>query len=489
MNILDTICAPATVIGTGAVSIIRISGDKAIEVTDRIVSFTKGSAREAKGYTLKHGFINDGDSILDEVIVSIYHAPDSYTGEDSTEICCHASQYVGQRILELLVDAGCRIAGPGEFTRRAFASGRMDLAQAEAVADVVAAQSKASLRVAMNQLRGGYSDEMRKLRSQFVEMTALMELELDFSDEDVEFADRGRLTGLIDAATARMESLCQSFKSGNAIKNGVPVAIVGVVNSGKSTLLNALLGEERAIVSDIAGTTRDTVEETQVIGGILFRFIDTAGLRDTDDKIERIGISRAFDKLKAAEVVLAVIDGTTPLKKAVSEFGKIRKMISDDQVLIVLRSKVDLFDNINPEEFPTKDMSYGILDLKYPAFGTYDIAPDRLAGELGVASVLDISALTGEGLDELRKFLAASQTGRFGTTGEETIVTNLRHYEALRHACDSLLDVRSGLASGTPTDLVAQDLRSALHHLGTITGEISTNEVLGEIFGKFCIGK
>jgi len=416
----DTIAAIATGASVSAIGIVRISGDKALAITDAIVSFRNGSVCESCGYTLKYGVIHDGNSILDEVIVSIYHAPHSYTGEDSIEICCHASAYIGQRILEILCDAGCRIAGPGEFTRRAFANGKMDLAQAEAVADVVSAQSKASLRVAMNQLRGGYSQELRDIRSQLVEMTALMELELDFSEEEVEFADRSRLSALVDSAIARMEKLCQSFKYGNAIKNGVPVAIVGVVNSGKSTLLNALLGEERAIVSDIAGTTRDTVEDTIVIGGVLFRFIDTAGLRETEDRIERIGISRALDKLRTADVVLAVIDGTMSAGKAVAEFDKIRELVSSEQTLIVLRSKVDLFDNIHPEEFPTKDMSYGIFDLKYPAFGTYDMAPDQLALKLGVPSVLDISALTGEGLDELRQLLVGSQTGRFGASGEET---------------------------------------------------------------------
>ena len=304
MNFSDTVCAPATSVGTGAVSMVRVSGPDSLAIVDKVVRFRSGSASESRGYTLKYGEIPD----VDEVVAGIYRAPHSYTGEDSAELCCHASAYIVGRILELLTDAGCRLAEAGEFTRRAFVNGKMDLAQAEAVADVIASGSEVQHRVAMNQLRGGYSEELGKIRAELLELTSLMELELDFSEEEVEFADRSRLAALLDDAISRCTALADSFRVGNAIRNGVPVAIVGAPNSGKSTLLNALLHDERAIVSDVPGTTRDTVEETCVIGGVLFRFIDTAGIRETADKVERLGIERSFSKAAGAEVVLGVVD-------------------------------------------------------------------------------------------------------------------------------------------------------------------------------------
>ena len=304
MNFSDTVCAPATSVGTGAVSMVRVSGPDCLAIVDKVVRFRSGSASESRGYTLKYGEIPD----VDEVVAGIYRAPHSYTGEDSAELCCHASAYIVGRILELLTDAGCRLAEAGEFTRRAFVNGKMDLAQAEAVADVIASGSEVQHRVAMNQLRGGYSEELGKIRAELLELTSLMELELDFSEEEVEFADRDRLAALLDDAISRCTALADSFRVGNAIRNGVPVAIVGAPNSGKSTLLNALLHDERAIVSDVPGTTRDTVEETCVIGGVLFRFIDTAGIRETADKVERLGIERSFSKAAGAEVVLGVVD-------------------------------------------------------------------------------------------------------------------------------------------------------------------------------------
>ena len=303
-NFSDTICAPATSVGTGAVSIIRISGPESLAAVDRVVRFRSGNACGSRGYILKYGEIPG----VDEVVAGIYRAPHSYTGEDAVELCCHASSYVVGRILELLTDAGCRLAEPGEFTRRAFVNGKMDLAQAEAVADMIASNSEAQHRVALNQLRGGYSAELGKIRAELLKLTTLVELELDFSEEDVEFADRGTLAELLDDAIARCTALADSFRVGNAIRNGVPVAIVGAPNSGKSTLLNALLHDERAIVSDVPGTTRDTVEETCVIGGVLFRFIDTAGIRETADKVEQLGIERSFSKAAGAEVVLGVVD-------------------------------------------------------------------------------------------------------------------------------------------------------------------------------------
>lgn len=307
-NPADTICAPATAVGSGAVSMIRVSGADSLCAVDRVVRFDKGSAADSRGYTLKHGDIPG----VDEVVVGIYRAPHSYTGEDSAEICCHASPFIASRILGLLCEAGCRMAGPGEFTRRAFTNGKMDLAQAEAVADLIASSSEAQHRVALNQLRGGYSAELAEIRSELLELTSLIELELDFSEEEVEFADRDRLASLLDEVIGRCTTLADSFKAGNAIRNGVPVAIVGAPNSGKSTLLNALLRDDRALVSDIPGTTRDTIEETCVVGGVLLRFIDTAGIRETRDEVERMGIDRALSKAAQAEIVLGVVDATVP---------------------------------------------------------------------------------------------------------------------------------------------------------------------------------
>lgn len=555
----DTICAPATVPGTGAITIIRVSGTDAFALTDRVVAFKSGNCASAKGYTLKFGSVRGRDGQeLDEVLVGVFRGPKSYTGEDSTEIYCHASPFIASELMNLLCEAGARPAGPGEFTRRAYLNGRMDLAQAEAVADVVASNSAASNRIALKQMKGSYSDGLKTLRDKLLEMTALMELELDFSEEDMEFADRAKLMSLLDDALARVESLAASFRAGNALKNGVPVAIVGDVNSGKSTLLNALLGEERAIVSDIAGTTRDTVEETMTLEGIRYRFIDTAGIRETADLIEKKGIERSFNAIRSADVVIGVIDGTAPLDRAVKSAVEIlRALEGTDASLVLVRNKVDVYDAIAPEEFPTHDRSYGYFELRYPAFGTYDTDPDSLAAKIrqeadedGVKhpelQILDISAMTGEGLDELRHILTRSQSGRFGDASD-TIVTNARHAAALNAAAASLRSVREGLAGGkVPTDategsaagyggtvpteapismasdapeapaagfggkvpaegqgasagefgysvsteLLAEDLRAAITSLSTIWGEeIGTEEVLGEIFGRFCIGK
>ena len=457
----DTICAPATSVGTGAVSVVRISGPQAHAVVDALVRFRSGSAAQAKGYSLKFGEIAG----LDEVLVSLFRAPHSYTGEDAAEICCHASPFIVSSLLDRLTDAGCRLAEPGEFTRRAFVNGKMDLAQAEAVADVIAASSAAQHRVAMNQLRGGYSAELRELRRQLLELTALMELELDFSEEEVEFADRSRLRGLLDTACSHCRQLAESFRLGNAIRNGVPVAIVGAPNSGKSTLLNALLRDDRAIVSDVPGTTRDTVEETCVIDGVLFRFIDTAGIRASEDEVERLGIERTFRKISEAEIVLGVIDATDAqeaVDKAVEMItGKVDQT---HQKLILLANKIDLRSGDVSQFSPSSSF----------------------AGLTGESPAFPISAKTGQGLDELRSALVA-RAGVAFVSG--TLVTNARHAAALRAAADSLRTVSDGLDRGLPNDLLAEDLRSALASLGTITGEITTDEVLGEIFSRFCIGK
>ena len=404
INYGDTICAPATSVGAGAISIIRVSGPDALKIADKTIRFRNGYALSSEGYTLKYGTIPD----VDEVLVSIFRAPNSYTGEDSVEISCHASAYIVSRIMELLIAAGARSAEPGEFTRRAFVNGKMDLAQAEAVADVISAGSEAAHRVAFNQLRGKYSSELKVLRDQLVKLASLMELELDFSEEEVEFADRSRLRSLLDETSVHVQRLCDSFRAGNAIKSGVPVAIVGAVNSGKSTLLNALLGEDRAIVSDIPGTTRDTVEEVLTLGGVQFRFIDTAGIREASDTIEKIGIERSLQSLQKAELVLGVLDGCAPLEEAGKACASIVERLSPAQKLILVRNKVDAYDAIAPEEFPTMDRSYGVLPLKYPAFGTYNLDPEAFTdametvlNEKGIKipagfAVMDISALTGE---------------------------------------------------------------------------------------------
>ena len=506
-NYSDTVCAPATSVGTGAVSVIRISGPESLRIVDKVVRFRSGSASESRGYVLKYGEIPG----VDEVVAGIYRAPHSYTGEDSVELCCHASAYIAGRILELLCDSGCRLAEAGEFTRRAFVNGKMDLAQAEAVADVIASSSEAQHRVALNQLRGGYSAELGKIRAELLELTSLMELELDFSEEDLEFADRGRLEALLDDAIARCSSLADSFRLGNAIRNGVPVAIVGAPNSGKSTLLNALLHDERAIVSDVPGTTRDTVEETCVIGGVLFRFIDTAGIRETSDKVELLGIERSFSKAAGAEVVLGVVDAAdspAPENPAddSSVSSQIRKLVGmvdlSKQKLVLLMNKCDKISE-------NSDAASGSSDANVRAAGegllgghfcneSGGIGSDNknvikinnfvksLVSENNAPEVLWISAKRGFGLDKLRELLA-SMVGKASADG--VLVTNARHAAALRDAAASLRTVQAGLASSLPSDLLAEDLREALRSLGSITGEISTDEVLGEIFSKFCIGK
>ena len=484
MDINDTIFAPASIPGSGAISIIRMSGSDALKIADSLVTFKKGTALSAKSYTIKYGKIEG----VDEMLVSVYRAPHSYTGEDCVEISCHASSYVVSRIMELIAAAGGRSALPGEFTRRAFVNGKMDLAQAEAVADLISSSSQASHRIALNQLRGGYSAEIRALRDKLIELSALLELELDFSEEDVEFADRSRLSDLLEQTLGKVDTLAASFRAGNAIKNGVPVAIVGAVNSGKSTLLNALLGEERAIVSDIAGTTRDTVEELLTLGGVQYRFIDTAGIRETGDVVEKMGIKRSIDALKRADVVICVLDGAAPLEEVKEAAKEISEQLVAEQKQIWVRNKVDIYDAIAPEEFPKHDTSYGILELKYPAFGTYEFDPAALASKLGLPSLLDISAKSGEGLDRLRSLLSATQEGRFADSA--VLVTNQRHYEALRSAATALRAVRRGLDSQTPSDLLAEDLRAATRALSSITGDIDLDkDILGMVFEKFCVGK
>lgn len=650
----DTITAPATTPGTGAVSIIRLSGCNALTIADKVVKLRKGTISASAGYSLHFGkvFTEDG-GLLDEVIVSVFRNPQSYTGEDSVEISCHASSYIVTEILRLLCAAGARLAEAGEFTKRAYVNGKMDLSQAESVADLIASEDKASHRVAMSQMRGGYSEKLDEIREQLLEMTALLELELDFSEEDVEFADRSKLISLVSNAIEHVTSLADSFRRGNAIKNGVPVAIAGDANTGKSTLLNALLGEERAIVSDIAGTTRDTIEETLNIDGIKFRFIDTAGIRETDEVIESIGIGRAYKKISEAEIVLAMIDANDDFPKMKASLERILPRLDlKAQKLFVLLNKCDMMPDggecgvvdggsvktgggagcggadeiagretgcgvadrdgvvifgsitaagggaeaiagrvtgygvaggdaaviagsetgciIPPEEGHAAKAATASCDTRTgttaagpkdrtvyryyddSAYGAAvkdggDSEEGRLAAtvQCGVVSewrlesdsfaaggrdaanesvicsrnsgrncrnyrynknvivlynfvssinkeavIIRMSAKSGSGLQELKTQLAATQKDRIATTSDTILVTNLRHFNALAEARTSLLDVQSGLTSGIPSDLVAQDLRSAIDSIGSILGKsISVDETLGVIFERFCIGK
>lgn len=458
MNNNDIICAPATVPGTGAISVIRVSGPGSLELADKVISLRKGSIAQSKGYTLHFGsiFASDG-SLLDEVIVSVFRAPNSYTGEDGVEISCHSSKYIVSETIGLLCEKGCRMAGPGEFTQRAYLNGKMDLAQAEAVADVIAADSKAALRVAQSQLRGEYSAAFKELRDALVRLSALVELELDFSEEEVEFASREIIIGLAESAIAKMSRLRDSYRVGNALKNGVPVAIVGAPNVGKSTLLNALLGEDRAITSDIPGTTRDTVEESIVIEGVRYRFIDTAGIRETEQVIERLGIERSLAKIRDASIVICLLDAT---KKDESEkmLSKVESLIdAENQKIIVVANKSDLL-------------------------------PD--SGKVNGGRVISISALRKEGLQELEK--AIVKCG-FADTDERVIVTSARHYNALSSAVESLRAVVRAVRDGISEELLAEDLRAAIRDINSIfastSDAITPDEVLGEVFGKFCVGK
>ena len=518
----DTICAPATVPGTGAISVIRVSGPEALSIADKVVTCRKGNVSDAAGYTIKFGFIYNGVSncasnncntlhkvknsdedalnnesdkhIIDEVLVSVFRAPHSYTGENSVEISCHASSYIVSEIMSLLYAAGARAAEPGEFTQRAFLNGKMDLAQAEAVADVIASQNAAAHRVAFNQMKGGFSSELKGMRSELLELVSLMELELDFSEEEVEFADRSRLDSLLGQIIAHVGRLIDSFRLGNAIKNGVPVAIAGATNTGKSTLLNALLGEDRAIVSDIHGTTRDTIEETLNIDGILFRFIDTAGLRETSEIVEKIGIERTFKKISEASIVLGMLDLTRDWNSTCETISEIiSKVDFESQKLAILLNKTDIFEvnknvsTLNNIVSLIENKGFATQLLKEGEISTAESHFEENSSK-NVINLLPISAKTGSGISTLRDLLASTQRDLLADS-DTTLVTNQRHVQALSDARTSLLRVREGLASGLPTDLASQDIREAIYSLGSIVGEISTDEVLGNIFRNFCVGK
>ena len=480
----DTICAPATVPGTGAISVIRLSGPEALIIADKVIRCRRGNISDAKGYTIRFGeVLDDTGALIDEVLTSVFRAPHSYTGENSVEISCHASSYIVSRIMELLYAAGARAAEPGEFTQRAYLNGKMDLAQAEAVADVIASQNAAAHRIAFKQMKGGFSSELRDMRGELLELVSLMELELDFSEEEVEFADRSRLDTLLEQITAHVNRLIDSFRLGNAIKNGVPVAIAGATNTGKSTLLNALLGEDRAIVSDVHGTTRDTIEETLNIDGVLFRFIDTAGLRETSEIVEKIGIERTFKKISEASIVLGMIDLTRDFGSTDETIREILDKVDfQTQKLVLLLNKTDICE-VNKNVITINNIVSHIENK-----GLKAALSNYAQNDAQTVPILPISAKTRTGIEELRSILASSQRDLLADS-DTTLVTNQRHLQALTDTRTSLLRLRQGLASGLPTDLAAQDIREAIYHLGSIVGEISTDEVLGNIFRNFCIGK
>ncbi len=458
----DTICAIATAPG-GAIGIVRVSGSQAIALTSRIFTPLRGlPLEERQAYTVTFGHIMDGTNVVDEVLATLFRSPHSYTGEDCVEISCHGSAYILQTVMKLLVEQGCRIASPGEYTQRAFLNGKMDLSQAEAVADLIASTSSANHRLAMNQMRGGFSKELSALRDRLLHLTALLELELDFSDhEELEFADRTELSQLAAEVETVISGLINSFTLGNALKNGIPAAIIGETNAGKSTLLNALVGEERAIVSDIHGTTRDVIEDTVNIGGTIFRFIDTAGIRQTADEIESLGIRRTFEKLNQAQIVLWLIDSTEADTQIARLAPQILPHIGDKQ-LILLFNKADLaIPNLTP------------LDTLSLPDGT---------------KVLSLSAKNRSHIIELQELLA--QAVNLPTLSPDAvIITNARHIEALTHALASIHRVQNALSLNISGDLVSEDLRECIHHLSTITGTISDTEVLTRIFSRFCIGK
>ncbi len=467
-----TIVAPASGTG-GAISVIRVSGNNALGIVNNIFKAKAGAKAKAKakqglvgsdGFSIVYGDIVDGDEIIDDVLVSVFRAPNSYTGEDSVEISCHASPYIQNKILQLLVDSGASPARPGEFTQRAFLNGKMDLSQAEAVADIINSETEAAHRLAMQQMRGGYSKEINELREKMLHFASMIELELDFGEEDVEFADRSELRSMVHEVKSYTDSLRDSFKYGNAIKKGVPVAIVGKPNVGKSTLLNALLKDDKAIVSEIPGTTRDVIEDTIIIEGVLFRFIDTAGLHETADIIEKLGIRKTYQKIEQADIVLLIAEAADGAQAINESFAEIRKQVKDTgKTLLLIINKTDLVAEKEIKELRSL--------LK---------CPQNIC--------IMISATQGTGIPDLiSKLTGIIDYSRSGS--QQLIVTNLRHYNALQECSESLYRVLQGLEENLPEDLIAVDLRQAIHYLGEITGEISTDEILGNIFRNFCIGK
>jgi tRNA modification GTPase len=461
----DTITALATPSGAGAIAVIRVSGKNAITICSSIFHAIGGKDLSiVKSHTVHLGYLKEGKRTLDQVLATVFKGPHSYTGENVVEFSCHGSMYIQQEILQLLLRSGCRMANAGEFTMRAFLNGKMDLSQAEAVADLISSENAASHQLAIQQMRGGFSNEIIKLREELLNFASLIELELDFAEEDVEFADKAQFRSLLERIQQVLKHLIDSFALGNVIKNGIPIAIVGEPNVGKSTLLNALLNEERAIVSHIAGTTRDTIEDEIVIKGIGFRFIDTAGIRDTEDEIESIGIQKTFEKIEKARVVVYLADATN----------------------LVNNERRSLYIEKNVEELKQKHKDKTVLLLinKSDTLSAADIKKLKTSH----SSALFLSAKTKEGVERFKStLLSLVNTGAL--SNDETIVTNTRHYYALLKALEEILKVREGLDEGRSGDLLAVDIRQALYHFGEITGEITSDDLLGNIFANFCIGK
>jgi len=462
----DTIIALATSSGVGAIAVIRLSGENSIEITNQFFQskFGNKDLNKVKTHTIHLGNITENNQVVDEVLVSIFKNPHSYTGENVVEISCHGSVYIQQEILQLFLKNNVRHADAGEFTLRAFINGKMDLSQAEAVADVIASDSKASHQIALQQMRGGFSNEIKNLREQLLNFASLIELELDFAEEDVEFADRKQFQELIAKITLVLKQLIDSFAVGNVLKNGIPVAIIGEPNVGKSTLLNALLNEEKAIVSHVAGTTRDAIEDDITIDGVTYRFIDTAGIRETKDEIESIGIKKTFENIEKAQLVLHLVDGSKA-QDLQKEIKSLKGNYPSKKVITII-NKTDL---LNKEDI-------SLLNTQY------------LRGQKVDSNLILLSAKNKIGIDTLLKNLTnLANTGIL--SNNQTIVSNSRHFEALNNALKSIIEVQKGIDAHVSSDLFAIDIRQALFHLGLITGEITTDDLLGNIFANFCIGK
>ncbi len=469
---IDTICAVATPGGSSAISVIRVSGPNAIEAVNGIFKPIKGpSLSSGASRSMRFGSVFKGTELIDEVLAVTFLSPFSYTGENSVEIFCHGSQFIRNEIMMLLFSMNVRQAKPGEFSMRAFLNGKMDLSQAEAVADLISSETSAAHRVAITQMKGGFSNELSQMRSSLLNLVSLMELELDFSEEDVEFADRTKLKALLEEVKSHLEKLIDSFALGNVIKNGIPVAIVGATNTGKSTLLNYFLGEERAIVSDIHGTTRDFIEDIVNINGTALRFIDTAGIRKTEEKIEIIGIERTFEKIKKASIIILVLDAERP-ESFYDSIGRLIDSISHmSQSIIIAINKID---SLNVEG-SVESMVNSVMEMPH-------------IKKINPVAILPISAKNDKGLNELKSVIATS-CNVSNIPSDSLLVTNIRHHQALILALDALVRVDDGLGNQTPTDLLTQDIREALYHIGEIVGDINTEEILGNIFSKFCIGK